>query len=139
MNRFGAWMVSVGCLVLGIVSFLGASSLLRPATNPMSDAAGGFQASLFQGTALAAVLFFIAEVAASRWSAPAGGWRWAWVMIGALFLLLGVPLLVEALADTGPLGARTRPFRLGIGGLWVALGIVGCAFPFAARGPKPPV
>jgi hypothetical protein len=139
MSRLGAWTISIACLALGIVSFLGAISLLRPATNPVSDAAAGFQAGVFQGTALAAVLFFFAEVAAWRWSAPAGGWRWAWLVIGAFFLLLGGSLLVEALPDQSPLGGRTRGFRLGIGGLWTALGIAGCALPFAQGGPKPPV
>lgn len=139
-SRVCAWASSVGLLVLGLVSFLGAMSLLHPATNPVSEAAPQFQASVFQGTALAAVLFFLAEAVAWRWSAPAGGWRWGWLAIGASFLLLGAPLVWGALLEEAtPLALRTRGFRLGIGGLWAALGLAGCALPFARRGPKPPV
>ena len=125
--------------MLGLVSWLGSISLVRPATNPISDAAPQFQASVFQGTALAAVLFFLAEAVAWRWSAPAGGWRWGWLAIGAVFVLLGTPLLFGALQDSGPLGGRTRSFRMGLGALWLALGMAGCALPFARRGPKRPV
>ena len=138
--RIGTWASSVGLLVMGLVSFFGAVGLLRPATNPISDAAPRFQASVYQGTALAAVFFFLAEAVASRWSAPAGGWRWGWLLIGASFLLLGAPLVWGALLEEAtPLALRTRGFRLGIGGLWLALGLAGCAVPFARRGPKPPV
>jgi hypothetical protein len=126
-------------LVLGLFSFLGAVSFLRPATNPVSDAAPQFQASVFQGTALAAVFFFLAEVVAWRRSAPAGGWTWGWLLVGTFFLLVGVPVLFEALRDTSPLGLRTRGFRLGIGGLWLALGLAGCAVPITRRGSKRPV
>ena len=77
MKRFAAWAASLAFLTAGLVSALGAMSLLRPATNPVSEAAPGFQASVVQGTALAAVLFFLAEAVAWRWSAPAGGWRCA--------------------------------------------------------------
>ena len=115
-------------------------SLLRPATNPVSEAAPQFQVSILQGTALAAVLFFLAEAVAWRWSAPAGGWRWGWLLIGASFLLLGAPLVGGILIEEAtPLALRTRGFRLGIGGLWAALGLAGCALPFARRNPKPPV
>jgi len=139
MKRFAAWAASVAFLAGGLVSALGAVSVLRPATNPISDAAPQFQAGVFQGTALAAVFFFLAEAVASRWSAPAGGWTWGWLLVGAFFLLVGVPVLFEALQDSSPLGLRTRGFRLGIGGLWLALGLVGCAVPMTRRGPKRPV
>lgn len=139
MKRFAAWAASIAFLMAGLVSALGAMSLLRPATNPVSEAAPGFQASVFQGTALAAVLFFLAEAVAWRWSAPAGGWRWGWLAIGAFFVVLGAPLLFQALQDASPLGGRTRSFRMGIGALWLALGIAGCALPLARRGPKPSV
>lgn len=126
--------------MLGLVSFLGAASLLHPATNPVSDAAPRFQASVFQGTAMAVLLLVLSEVAARRWSAPAGGWRWGWLPIGAFFLLLGAPLLLGALLeDATPLAARTRGFRLAIGGLWVALGLAGWAIPLIRRGRKPVV
>ena len=139
MTRLAAWTVSLAFLVGGLVCALGAVSLLRPATNPIGDAAPQFQAGIFQATALAAVFFFLAEVVASRWSAPAGGWMWGWLLVGAFFLLVGVPVLFEALQDSSPLGLRTRGFRLGIGGLWMALGLAGCAVPMTRRGPKRPV
>jgi hypothetical protein len=74
-GRLGAWVVSVGLLMMGIASLLAASSLLRPATHPMSLAAPRFQVSMLFGTLFAAFLLILSEVAARRWSAPAGGWR----------------------------------------------------------------
>jgi hypothetical protein len=139
MKRFAAWAASIAFLTAGLVSALGAMSLLRPATNPMSEAAPGFQASVFQGTALAALLFFLAEAVASRWSAPEGGWSWGWVAIGSLFLLVGAAVLLEALLDSTALAGRTHGFRLGIGGLWAALGLAGCAVPMTRRVPRRPV
>lgn len=140
MKHFGAWALSLASLVAGLVSALGSVSLLRPATNPVSDAAPGFQASVFQGTAVAVLLLVVSEAAARRWSAPAGGWRWGWFPIGASFLLLGAPLLLGALLeDATRLAARTRGFRLGIGGLWVALGLAGWAIPLIQRWAKRPV
>ncbi len=139
MTRFAAWTVSLAFLVGGLACALGAVSLTHPATNPVSNAAGRFKASVFQGTALGVLLLFLAEVAARRWSAPAGGWRWAWLLIGAFFLLLGVPLLVAALRDATPLGVRIQSFRLGLGALWLALGIASCAIPLVRRRPRAPV
>ena len=139
MKRVAAWAASIAFLTAGLVYALGAVSLLRPATNPMSEAAPQFQASAFQGTALAAILFFLAEAVASRWSAPEGGWRWGWVAIGSFFLLVGAPLLFGALQDSTPIAGGVRGFRLGIGGLWVALGLAGCAVPMTRRATKRPV
>jgi hypothetical protein len=45
VKRAVAWALSVGLLALGVLALLTSVSLLRPATNPMSDAAPRFQAS----------------------------------------------------------------------------------------------
>jgi hypothetical protein len=126
--------------VAGLAAALASTSFLNPATNPVSDAAAGFQAGVFQATAAAVVLFLVSEAAARRWSAPAGGWRWGWLVIGALFLILGTSLVLGAtLEEASPLAERTRAFRLGIGGLWMALGLAGCALAVRARGARPEV
>ena len=122
-GRFGAWVVSVGLLVMGMAALLAASSLLRPATNPMSLAAPRFQVSMLFGTLLAALLLILSEVAARRWSAPAGGWRWGWFLIAAPFLLIGTPLLLGGLGGGGSLHRRTVGFRLGMGGIYVLFGL----------------
>jgi len=139
MKRIGAWTVSVGLLVLGMAALLGSASLLRPATNPISDAAERFQADVIVGTAVAAALLLLSEMAARRWSAPARGWKAGWFLVGALFLVLGTPLLLDALQEGGPLGRRTLRFRLGMGGLYVALGVASCVVAAARRRSKPPV
>jgi hypothetical protein len=122
-GRIGAWVVSIGLLVMGMASLLAAASLIRPATNPMSMAAPRFQVSMLFGTLLAAFLLLLSEVAARRWAAPAGGWRWGWFLIAAPFLLLGVPLLLGGLGGSGSLHRRTVGFRLGIGGIYVMFGL----------------
>ena len=140
MKRVGAWVTSAGLLALGIWMLMGSVAFLRPATNPIGDAAPDFQTDVILGTLVAVGILILSELAARRWSAPAGGWRWGWFLIGGEFLILGTPLLLEAaLEDSTPLAERTRAFRLAIGGLWVALGIAACAVPAARRREKAPV
>ena len=133
VKRVAAWAVSIGLLALGVMTLLTATSLLRPATNPISGAAPRFQASVIEGTLIAAALLLLSEIAARRWSAPAGGWKAGWFLIGALFLVLGLPLVLDAMQEETPLSRNTRGFRLGLGGLYVALGIASGAAAWASR------
>jgi hypothetical protein len=115
-------MASITLLMLGMATVLASASLLMPATNPVSVTAPRFQASVLLGTMLGGFLLLVSEVVARRWSAPAGGWRWAWFLIGALFLVLGTPLLFSGLGGESPLHRRTVGFRLGMGGIYVMFG-----------------
>ena len=133
MKRLGAWAVSLALLLMGIMTLLGASSLLRPATNPMGEASQRFQASLLQGTLVAVALLVLSEIAARRWSVPAGGWKAGWFLIGGVFLTLGLPLVLDAMQEETTLSRKTRGFRLGTGGLYVALGFASGVVALASR------
>jgi len=137
VKRFVAWVVSVFLLVLGMGVLLASASLLLPATNPMSDAAPRFQSSMLVGTLVAAGLLLLSEAAARRLSAPARGWKAGWFLVGALFFWLGTPLAMSAL-EGGTLARRTLRFRLGMGGLYLALGIASCAGALASRARSKP-
>jgi hypothetical protein len=139
LKRLAAWAVSGALLALGMASLLASESFLRPATNPMSDAAPRFQAAMLQGTLLAALLLVLSELAARRWSAPAGGWKAGWFLVGAVFLILGTPLFLSVFEEATALSRRTSTFRLGMGGLYLALGIAACAVAAVRRGSKPGV
>jgi len=136
VKRFVAWAVSVTLLVLGMGVLLASASLLKPATNPISDAAPRFQSSVLVGTLVAALLLLLSEAAARRLSAPPRGWKAGWFMVGAVFFFLGAPLVMGTLEGVAlsreypaawTLVRRTLRFRLGMGGLYLALGIASCA------------
>ena len=133
MNRPLAWAVSISLMLMGLVSVLFASSLTRPATNPMSDAAPLFQANMIQGTLAAAIFFVLAEAAARRWSAPVGGWKAWWLLVSALFLMPGTPLLVSAFEAATPLSRRTVVFRFVMGAIDFVLGMAALSAAAATR------
>lgn len=145
MRRFLGATASVALFGLGMAVLTASASLLMPATNPVSDAAPRFQSSMLAGTLLAALLLGLSEVAARWLWGPARGWYAAWVVAGAAFLFLGAPLVVGALEGVAlsreypaasALARRTLGFGLGLGALYLALGIASVALAWRRWRPR---
>jgi hypothetical protein len=124
---------------LGVLSLLYSTSLLMPATNPVSDAAPAFRRDAWTATASGVGLLALAAALARPSSSLS--WRLAWAAAGFLILAPGALLLASvAAAWLGIEGAPSRStatsFTLSFGAAHAVLGAACLLLAWARRRPR---